>query len=94
MIVQTLRLMFFLALGAGLGAGYLAALACNVHLYCGRLTLLALSIHILRWVGTAAIFVALAKRGGTPLLSSFVGFELTRMLGCAVRSRTAQEAVW
>jgi hypothetical protein len=70
----------FLAFGAGLGAAYLAALAWNVRLYCAGSTLGALSLHLTRFLGLAAILVALARSGAGPLLSSFAGFQLARAL--------------
>jgi F1-F0 ATPase (N-ATPase) AtpR subunit len=87
---QGLRLMAFLALGAGFGAAYLGTLAWNVRLYCAGLTLLALLLHLLRFVATAAIFVALARAGTAPLLSSFAGFQLTRVFGCGVRCLSSE----
>jgi hypothetical protein len=89
---QVLRLMAFLALGAGFGAAYLIALAWNVRLYCTGWTPLALLLHLLRFVGTAAIFVALARTGGAPLLSSFVGFQLTRVFGCGITFPASEAA--
>jgi len=76
---QPLQLLTFLALGTALGAAYLSALAWNVRLYCAGATPLALLLHLLRFLGMAAILVALARSGAAPLLWSFVGFELTRV---------------
>jgi hypothetical protein len=83
MNLQALRLLAWLGLGAGFGAAYLRVLAWNVRLYCARFTPLALLLHLLRFLSTAAVFVALARTGAAPLLSSFVGFQLTRVFGCA-----------
>ncbi len=74
------QLLAFLALGTGLGAAYLSALAWNVRLYCTGSTPLALLLHLLRFLGTAAILVVLARSGAVPLLSSFAGFQLTRVV--------------
>jgi hypothetical protein len=68
----------FLALGAALGAAYLTALAWNVRLYCAGSTLGALSLHLTRFLGLAAILLALARSGASPFLSSFAGFQLAR----------------
>jgi F1F0 ATPase subunit 2 len=85
MKVQPLQLLAFLALGTTLGAAYLSALAWNVRLYCAGSTPLALLLHLLRFLGTAAILVALARSGAAPLLSSFVGFQLTRIVTFGAR---------
>jgi F1F0 ATPase subunit 2 len=82
---QTLPLSAFLVLGAALGVAYLSALAWNVRLYCAGFSALAWSLHLLRFVSTVAIFFALAQSGPVPLLSGFAGFQLTRVVGCAVR---------
>ena len=85
MNVQPLQLLTFLALGTVLGAAYLSALAWNVHLYCAGSTALALVLHVLRFLGTAAILVALARSGAAPLLSSFAGFQLIRIFALGAR---------
>jgi F1F0 ATPase subunit 2 len=78
--VQPLQLLAFLALGTALGAAYLGGLAWNVRLYCTGSTAWALSLHLLRFLGTSAILVALARAGAAPLLSSVVGFQLIRVI--------------
>ena len=71
MNVQGLKVLIFLFLGAVLGVAYLGALAWDVRLYCrGSRTALALSLHTLRFLGTAAIFVPIARTGAVPLLST------------------------
>ena len=85
MNAQPSQLLTFLALGSVLGAAYLSALAWNVRLYCAGSTLLALVLHALRFLATAAILVALARSGAAPLLSSFVGFQLTRIFALGAR---------
>jgi hypothetical protein len=85
MMLRALRLLAFVALGGGLGAAYLNALAWNVRLYCARLIPLAPLLHLLRFAGTALLFVGLARCGAAPLLSTFVGFQLARVVGCAGR---------
>jgi N-ATPase, AtpR subunit len=79
---QALRLLAFLAFGAGFGAAYLSALSWNARLYCAGFVPLALSVHLVRFVGTVALFLALARTGAAPLLSSFAGFQLSRILSC------------
>jgi hypothetical protein len=76
---QSLQLLTFVALGAAFGAVYLGVLAWNVRLYCAGFTLLALLLHLLRFLGTAATLVALARTGAAPLLSGVVGFQLARV---------------
>ena len=85
MKVQPLQVLAFLTLGSALGAVYLSALAWNVRLYCAGSTPLALLLHLLRFLGTAAILVALARSGAAPLLSSFAGFQLTRIVAFGAR---------
>jgi F1-F0 ATPase (N-ATPase) AtpR subunit len=87
---RALQLLAFLALGAGVGAAYLSALAWNVRLYCVGSTALALLVHLLRFLGTAAIFVALAQAGAAPLLSSFVGFQLTRFCASGTKGSPSE----
>jgi hypothetical protein len=77
--MKSWQLLAFVALGAGFGAAYLSALAWNVRLYCTGSTLLALFLHLLRFLGTAAILVALARAGAAPLLSSVAGFQLAKV---------------
>jgi F1F0 ATPase subunit 2 len=87
---QVLRLLAFLALGSGVGVGYLSALAWNVRLYCVGLTPAAFLLHLLRFLGAAAVFVALARLGAAPLLSGLVGFQLSRILVSGARLSTSQ----
>jgi hypothetical protein len=87
---QALRLLAFLAFGAGFGAAYLSALSWNARLYCAGLIPLALSLHLLRFVGTVALFLELARTGAAPLLSSFAGFQLSRILSCGSRFLTSE----
>jgi hypothetical protein len=77
---QSLQLLGFLTLGTVLGIAYLSLLAWNVRLYCAGSTSLALLLHLLRFLGIATILVAFARSGAAPLLSSFVGFQLTRAI--------------
>jgi F1F0 ATPase subunit 2 len=77
-----MELLEFASLGAIFNAAYLGALAWNVRLYCLRFTPLALLLHLVRIIVTAAIFLALARAGAAPLLSGLVGFELTRIVRC------------
>jgi hypothetical protein len=82
---QPLQLLGFLALGTVLGVAYLSLLAWNVRLYCAGATARALLLHLLRFLGTAAILVAFARGGAALLLSSFVGFQLTRVVALGAR---------
>ncbi len=93
MRAEGVKLMIFLALGALFGAAYLAALEWNVRLYCrGSSTPLALLIHALRLLGTAAVFVAIAQAGAAPLLAASLGFQCVRI--CAVgANRRSSEAL-
>jgi hypothetical protein len=92
MSLQSLHLLAFLGLGAGLGAAYLGALAWNVRLYCAGSTVLALMVHLLRFVAMAAILVACVRSGAAPLLSSFVGFQLARALVATTAFLTLEAA--
>jgi F1F0 ATPase subunit 2 len=89
---QALRVLTFLAIGAGWGAAYLGFLSWNVRLYCAGFTPLALLLHLLRFAGTIAIFLTLAGTGAAPLLSSFAGFQLSRILGCSGRFLMSEAA--
>lgn len=86
MNIPVVKLLIFLAFGVVLGGACFGALKWNVQLYCGNSsTLLALSIHALRLLGTAAVFIAIARTGAASLLSALVGFQCVRIL--AVRAK-------
>jgi len=87
---QAFQVLAFLTLGAGFGGVYLSVLAWNVRLYCGGSTLLALVLHSMRLLITAAIFAAFARTGAVPLLLSFVGFQLTRACASGARFFAAE----
>jgi F1F0 ATPase subunit 2 len=83
---ESVKLMIFLALGALLGAAYLGALQWNVRLYCrGSGAPLALMIHALRLLGSAAVFVAIAQAGAAPLLSAAAGFHCMRIFALGTK---------
>ena len=83
---EGVKLMIFLALGALLGVAYLGALQWNVRLYCrGSSASLALMIHALRWLGAAAILVAMARAGAVPLLSAAAGFHCVRIFALGAK---------
>jgi hypothetical protein len=89
-----LQLLLFFALGAAFGAGYLTVLAWNVGFYCGGSSRwLAASIHLLRLLGTAGIFVAIARMGAAPLLWSLAGFQLTRIFGVGAKVLLSDAAI-
>ena len=86
MNIPLVKLLLTLVLGVVLGGVCFGALEWNVQLYCGNSsTLLALSIHALRFLGTAAVFVAIARTGAASLLSALVGFQCVRVI--AVRAK-------
>ena len=86
MNLLALKAPVFLALGVALGVAYFGALRWNVSLYCGGERIaLALSIHILRLLAAAAIFIPVARSGLAPLLSTLAGFQLAKLL--AIRAR-------
>lgn len=90
---EGVKLMTFVALGALFGAAYLGALEWNVRWYCrGSSTPLALMIHALRLLGTAAVFVAIAQAGAAPLLSASAGFHCVRIFAVGAR-RLSSEAL-
>jgi F1F0 ATPase subunit 2 len=79
-IIQGLKALLFLVLGAAAGGAYLGALGWNVRLYCAATAvLLALSIHLLRLLAIVIVFVAIAHAGAPALLWSFAGFHVTRL---------------
>jgi N-ATPase, AtpR subunit len=86
MMLDGFAISIFVVLGSLLGIGYLSALKWNVQLYCDRdRSSFALSLHAVRFLGTSAIFVLIARIGAAPLLSVFAGFQFTRIL--VIRAR-------
>jgi F1F0 ATPase subunit 2 len=90
---QSLQLLAFLALGAAFGGLYMGALAWNVRLYCAGSILPAMSLHLLRFLGAAAILVAFARTGAAPLLWSVVGFQLARVFVFSAKFFTLEAAL-
>lgn len=69
------------ALGALIGIAYVGALAWNVRLYVGHgVEWGVLLVHLLRLLTVAAAFTLCARQGALPLLSTLVGFLVTRTL--------------
>lgn len=88
---EGLELTIFLVLGALLCAAYLGALRWNVRLYCrGRGAPLALMIHVLRMLGTAAAFAAMARAGAAPLLCAAAGFHCVRIFALGAQRRSSE----
>lgn len=86
MHAEGLKLLIFLALGALLGLGYFGVLEWNVQLYFRNSSpLFALSIHALRFLGTATVFVTIARTGAASSLSALAGFQFVRIF--AVRAK-------
>jgi len=66
-------------LGALIGIAYVSALGWNVRLYVGHgVGWGGLLVHGLRLLMVAAGFTLCARQGALPLLSSLVGFVVTR----------------
>jgi F1F0 ATPase subunit 2 len=66
-------------LGAVIGIAYIGALGWNVRLYLGHgIGWGGLLVHTLRLLIVAAAFTICARQGALPLLSSLVGFLVTR----------------
>jgi F1F0 ATPase subunit 2 len=90
---ECLKLLTFLLLGSLLGLTYLGALSWNVRLYCRRSSHpVALSIHAVRFLGTAAVFVAIARTGAASLLSTLAGFQFVRIFVLRAK-RLSQEVM-
>jgi F1F0 ATPase subunit 2 len=80
MMRESLAVLIPFALGMLLGAAYFQALEWNVGFYCGRRMPLALSIHVMRFLGAAAGFFALARTGAASLLCASAGFQFMRII--------------
>jgi hypothetical protein len=88
-----LAVLLFLSLGAAHGAAYLGVLAWNVDLYCRDSNPApAVLVHLLRFLGSGVIFVAIAQMGAVPLLSSLFGFQLARVLAIRIKLLTWESA--
>jgi F1F0 ATPase subunit 2 len=75
-------------LGALIGIAYVSALGWNVRLYVGHgVGWGALIVHALRLLIVAAAFIICARQGALPLLSSLVGFLVTRTLAVNQKRR-------
>jgi F1F0 ATPase subunit 2 len=85
MMRESLGLLIPLTLGVLLGMAYFPALEWNVGFYCANRIPLALSIHMIRFLGVAVAFFALARTGAASLLCASVGFQFMRII--AVRGR-------
>ena len=71
----------WLLLGSLLGLTNLGVLSWNVQLYCRRSSPgFALSIHAVRFLGTAAVLLAIARTGASSLLSALAGFQVVRIV--------------
>jgi F1F0 ATPase subunit 2 len=91
---ESLTVLAYLLLGLVLGLVYFCALGWNVRLYLhGSGAPLALSFHVLRILGTAALFVPIARTGALPLLSSLAGFQLTRIFAFRARMAGPEAAI-
>jgi hypothetical protein len=76
-----LRLLAFVTLGGLLAFAYLAALDLNVRLYLDRGSgWFALLVHAARGVAIVVAFSLCAHQSAMALLSSFVGFQIMRIV--------------
>lgn len=90
---EWLKLPTCLVLGSLIGLTYFGALRWNVQLYCrGSSRALALSIHAVRFLGTTAVFVAIARTGAASLLPTLAGFQFVRIFVLRVK-RLSQEVM-
>lgn len=81
MDMSFLRVLPYCALGALLGVVYFSALGLNVRLYAGSGPgWSAMLLHLARLLLIGAVFTLCARQGASSLLSSVVGFELTRKI--------------
>jgi F1F0 ATPase subunit 2 len=79
--VVVLRIVPYAALGASIGVAYFAALGWNVRLYAGHgAGWKALLLHLSRLAVAVAAFTLCARQGAVPVLASFAGFVLIRMI--------------
>jgi F1-F0 ATPase (N-ATPase) AtpR subunit len=73
------RILPYIVLGALLAVAYFSALDWNVSLYVDyRFGWSAVLIHALRLLAIGAAFALCAHRGAVPLLSTVIGFQMTR----------------
>jgi hypothetical protein len=78
----------FFVLGGVLGAAWIAALAWNVELYCGKSSVAwAVIVHLVRFVAIIAALVPIARAGAVPLVLTLAAFELTRLAAVRFKSR-------
>jgi F1F0 ATPase subunit 2 len=91
---EGLTVLGFVFVGVILGLAYFRALAWNVRLYLGRSGgALGPLVHVLRIMGTAAVFVLIARSGGVPLLVTLAGFQVTRIMAVRARHVETEAAV-
>jgi F1F0 ATPase subunit 2 len=79
MEVILMRAVPYALLGALIGIAYVGALGWNVRLYVDHgVGSAGLLLHAFRLLSVAVAFIICARHGALPLLSSLVGFLVTR----------------
>ncbi len=92
MDLLVLRILPFAALGAFLAVAYLSALGLNVRLYLDHTPgWVPALFHLTRLLTVAATLALCARAGAFALLSSVIGFQLTRTVGINQRSQALEK---